>query len=109
MKTVASGMSLFFRLTRDQLTGLIATYVDDTLDAGNRCFDKDSEKTRGHFEVNERERNKMRFAGIYVYKSNHGYRVHQTPYLEILKPLALDADFTQLRRAKATLSWLLHT
>ncbi len=38
MKTVSSDMSLFFRQARGQLTGILASYVDDTLACGDSSF-----------------------------------------------------------------------
>ncbi len=109
MKAVSSDMSLFFRHARGQLTGLLASYVNDTLACGDRSFVDVTAKTREAFEVKSREHNKMRFSGVYVNKLNDGFEIQQRAYIDRLKRLPRDADFVQLRRARDDLSWLVHS
>ncbi len=68
MNTVSSNMSLFFIRARGQFTGLLASYVDDTLACGDRSFVELTRKTREAFEVKSRNDNTMRFSGVYVDK-----------------------------------------
>ena len=50
MQTVDSDMSLFFRRARGQLTGLLASYVDDTLACDDSSFSQLTEETQKRFE-----------------------------------------------------------
>ncbi len=43
---------------------------------------------------------------MYVNKLSDGFEIHQRAYIDRLKRLPPDADFAQLRRARAQLSWL---
>ncbi len=45
IKTVSSEMSLFSRHARGQISGLLASYVDDTLECGDRTFSDSTKKT----------------------------------------------------------------
>ncbi len=51
----------------------------------------------------------MRFSGVYVNKLSYGFEIHQRAYIDRLKSLPRNADFVQLRRARAQLSWLVHS
>ena len=109
MKPVASDMSLFFRRARGRVTGLIASYVDATLACGNDLFAKLTKRTRETFEVKSREHNNMRFSGVYIDKLDDGFEIHQRAYMDRLKKLSRYADFTQLHKSRAQLSWLVHS
>jgi len=109
MSNVASDMSLFFRKARGRLTGLTASYVDDTLACGDASFLKLSGKTRETFDVQKRVTENIRFAGTYIDKHENGYKVHQRQYVERLTEISKNADFAELRRARAQLSWLVHS
>ncbi len=109
MKPVASEISLFFRRARRQVTGILASHVDDTLVCGDNSFSEITKKTREKFEVKSREYDKMRFSGVYIDKIHDGYEIHQWAYIDRLKKLLRDAAFTRLRRSRAQLSWLVHS
>ena len=51
----------------------------------------------------------MRFSGVYVDKCDNGFEINQRAYIERLEPISLDADYVQLRLARAKLSWLAHS
>ena len=109
MRTVASDMSLFSRRARGQLTGLLASYVDETLACGDSSFSQLPEETRKRFEVKSREYENMRFSGVYIDRSDNGFDIHQRPYIDHLKPLPSDESFVLLRQYRAQLSWLIHS
>ncbi len=109
MKPVASDMSLFFRRARGKVTGLLPAYVYDTLACGNDSFAKLTKRTRETFEVKSREHNNRRFSGVYFDKLRECFEIHQRAYVDRLKNLPRDADFTQLRKSRAELSWLVHS
>ncbi len=51
----------------------------------------------------------MRFSGVYVDKLRDGFEIHQRAYIDRLEKLPRDADFTQLPKSRAQLSWLVHS
>ncbi len=109
MQTVASDMSLFFRRAKGELTGLLASYVDDTLACSDSSFSQLTEETRKRFEVKPREYENLRFSDFYIERSDNGFNFHQRPYIDRLKPLPSDANFVLLRQYRAQLSWLIHS
>lgn len=109
MESTVSDKSLFFKLVQKKLQGLMGTYVDDSLLAGDDEFLKLSEKTIEKFESKEREFDNIRFAGVYIETLENGFRLHQKSYIERLQLLNSNASFEDLRRARAKLSWLIHT
>ncbi len=109
MKAVASDMSLFSRRARGKISGLLASYVDDTLACGDSSFAELTKKTREKFEMKERQNKDMRFSGIYVDKCDNGFEIHQRAYIERLESIPWDAEYVHLRRARAKPSWLAHS
>ncbi len=87
MQTVASDLSLFFRWSRSQLTGLIASYVDDTLAWSESSFSKLTEETRKIFEAKSHEYENMRFSGVYIDRSDNSFNIHRRGYIDCLKPI----------------------
>lgn len=79
MENVEKYMSLFFRRARGQLTGIVASYVDDTLSCGDKSFSKLTEKTPDHSEVKDRKHTNMRLSGVYIDKTDNGHEIHQQP------------------------------
>ena len=109
MQTVASGMSLFFRRARGQLTGLLVSYVDDTLACGESSFSQLTVENRKRFEVKSHEYENMRFSDFYSDRSDNGFNILQRPYIDRLKPLSSDASFLLLRQYCVQSSWLIHS
>ncbi len=109
MKPAASDMSLFCRRVRGQVCGLLASYVDDSLACGDGIFKRLTEKTREKFEMKAREYEKMRFSGVHIDKHEDGFEIYQRAYIERVEELHQDSDFVHFRRARAKLSWLVHT
>ncbi len=108
MQTFASDMAFLFRRVRSQLTGILASYVGDTLACDDSSFSQLTEKTRKRFEVKSREYDNMRFSGVYIDRSDNGFNIHRRPYIYQIKSLPSDANFVLLRQYRAQLSWLTH-
>ena len=102
-------MYLFFRRAESKVIGLTATYVDDTLACGDREFYKLTERTQDRFETKPREKEQIHFAGVYINKDAQGYRIHQSRYIDRLTNLPNVSDFSNFRKARATLSWVIHS
>ncbi len=101
-------MSLFFRRARGQLTGLLASCVDDTLAYVDSSFSQLTEETRKGFEVKSREYDNMHFSGAYIDRSGNSFNIYQCPYIDRQKPLPSDANFGLLRQYHAQLSLPIH-
>ncbi len=102
-------MSLFFRRVRGKISGLLTSYVDDTLACGDSSFPEFTKKTREKFEMEARQNKGMRFSGGYVEKCADGFEILQRACIERLEPIPLETDYVQLVRARAELSWFAHS
>ncbi len=109
MKTIAIDMSMLFRRARGQLTGLLASYVDDALACGDSSFSQLTDETRKRFEGKSHEYDNMRFSDIYIDLSDNGFNIHEHPYIDRLNPFPSGTNFVLLRLYRAQLSWLLHS
>jgi hypothetical protein len=88
MKNTIGDPAFFYENRDGCLHGLIATYVDDLLQAGtcllqagNTEFQKISESTLTKFQCRDREWDKTQFAGIEIETLSDGLEIHQKRYL----------------------------
>ena len=109
MELATGDGALFFKHLDDKLKGLCATYVDDTLQAGDRDFQKLTENTLRKFECGKREWDNTEFAGVQIETLPEEFQIYQTRYIENLKPLAKYANFSNCRSFRAQLSWVANT
>lgn len=68
---------LFRRRIRQELSGLIGTYSDDTICAGTQSFVQKSKRTEEKFQSFTRIYAKMTFVGIQMESIDGGFKVHQ--------------------------------
>jgi len=109
METTVSDGAFFFRKVREKLSGLCATYVDDSLQAGDDFYSKLSEKTLSKFECREREWDHVQFAGVQIETKDKEFVIHQKRYISKLKKMERNADFKAFRSLRARLSGITHT
>ena len=109
MKSVASYISLFSIRKRGQLSGILASYVDDTLSCVDNAFAELTKKTREAFDVKKREYGNIRFHGAYIDRHADGSHIHQRAYINRLEQLPRDADFTLFGQVRAKPFCLVHT
>lgn len=109
MTPTTGDLSFFFKAVHGKLKGVVGTYVDDTLCAGDPVFEKESRITEKKFESKEREYEKFTFAGIQVEPIEDGYLLHQERYAKRLKELPTDCTFSEYRSRRQALSWLTNT
>ena len=79
------------------------------MSCGDNALAELAKRTREAFDLKKRERDNMRFSGVYIDTNADGFHVHQRSYIERLDQLPRDADFTLFRRGRAKISWLVHT
>jgi hypothetical protein len=105
MKSTNGHHALFFKSIEEKLSGLCATYVDYTLQAGDQKFVELSELIQRRFQCQPREWNDVEFAGVEIETKESEFVVHQQRYISKLIPLSKDATFKQFRSLRAMLSW----
>ena len=109
MKQATLDLSLFFKKLHGKLQGLSGMYVDDGTHAGNKEFEKDNERIEKRFHSKPREFDNFKFSGITVETTAEGIRLHQSEYAKSIRPLPLDASFSQFRGLRQQLMWLSHS
>ena len=102
--------SFYFKSIDDKIIGLLGVYVDDTLAAGNKEFEKETDKIPAEFESKPREFPPILFAGMNIERnSTGGYKLHQKPYLDKIDPLKKDDTYEEFRSTRHKLAWITHT
>lgn len=110
MTTTASDLSFHFKRVQNELHGMIATHVDDTLCAGNRNFQKETLETARRFDAKSRELGTFTFAGVVITTTPDGSRtMHQYPYAKKLAVLDKKCSFPDFRSRRHELGWITHT
>jgi hypothetical protein len=72
---------------------MCATYVDDTLQAGDSQFVKLSEETLRNFQCRDREWSNVQFAGVEIDTRTSEFVIHQKRYISKLNPLTKEGSF----------------
>lgn len=75
---------------------------------GNTEFENQTLLTE-KIEMKPRVFNIIRFARIYIEKTENGFKLHQKKYLERLKELEQDAIYQDFRSARSKKSSITHT
>lgn len=109
METTTLDPAFFFKKVKEKLKGMTATYVDDTLQAGDESFQRLADQTEKRFQCKERAWDNFTFLGQQIETNGDGtFRVHQREYIEKLK-LITPTSWTQFTSTRAKLMWLTHT
>lgn len=106
MKTSTSDLSFFFKRVKDNLSGLVETYVDDTIFSGNSEFAQETNITDKRFTTKPKIWDNFRFAGIYIGTLRTGFKIQQRKYIERLKTLEKQCTYDQFRSSRAKISWI---
>lgn len=85
MKSTVGDADLFFKSIRGKLSGLTATYVDDTLQAGNQEFSDFAKQTESRFECKPRDYDSCTFVGKQIEKRGTGFIIHMKRYISHFK------------------------
>ena len=109
MTNTAGDLSLFFKSAHGKLCGLMGTYVDDSLLAGNHQFVQHTNKTLQKFDSKDREFDNTRFAGVYINTQKNGFLLHQKEYIKRLKKASTSSTFREFRSTRAQTTWMIHT
>lgn len=110
METTTSDAAFFFKRAGEKLQGMCATFVDDSLHAGDEDYVQLTDKTMQRFECREREWDDVTFAGMQIDTKVGEFHVHQKRYIDKLTPLSTGATtFAQYRSFRVKLAWITNT
>lgn len=110
MTPTLSDSELFFKVINGEISGLIGTYVDDSISAGNKTFEECSTITGKMFESKGRQYHNFKFAGMEIETiEGTGYKIHQKSFAEKISTLPNDSCFSEFRSKRQELAWLVNT
>jgi hypothetical protein len=103
MTQSAGDGSLFFRRLGDNLLGLSATYVDDSLRAGTPEFTDAVTLTGKKFDSKPPAHGKVQFTGLNI--DTDRMKVSQKDYTVKLQTMPLDSKYDFFRSVRAKVAW----
>lgn len=109
MKPLCVDPPLYAVYKKGSLSGLSGSYVGDIIRAGTPVLCSECTKTQEKFEMTEDEMPPFTFSGLQLDKTDKGFRISQTAYVQSLKPLHFDAPFASFQSSRMKLAWLSHT
>lgn len=110
MTPTFSDPALFFKVIHGQVTGLIGSYVDDTISAGNNDFVELSKLTEHTFDSKQRKYDTFKFSGMEIESlPNDSFRIHQQTFAKKISKLPENCSFSDFRSKRQELAWLVHT
>lgn len=80
------------------------THIDDTLSRGSDQFIKETTSNLQKFEAKDKEFDNIKFAGVYIETLKNGFKLHQTSYVERIKPLPKCSPCNQFNSARASIT-----
>lgn len=81
MAPTISDATLFFKCIDGQPRGVIGTYVDDTISAGNKDFENETKITEQKCDSKNREYDNFKFGGIEIETmDNQAFKIHQKTF-----------------------------
>jgi hypothetical protein len=105
MKSTVGDLALFYKTQARSLNGIMATNVDDLLQAEDAEFQQLSENVLRNFKCRDHERDNLQFAGIEIETLSDGFEIHQKRYLSKIKLMTKDVMFSDFRSLPARLAW----
>ena len=118
LKTVKGDEAFYYRHKDDQLEGMILSHVDDFNMAGNEKFLSEiREMLKTELSVSKIERNKFRFTGVDIERTNDGITIsmeeyaHSLEMIEEIRAAPVDELLTKIenklyRKYTGKISWL---
>jgi hypothetical protein len=102
--TVTDG-SLFILRVAENLIGMSATYVDDSLRAGTPAFLQISKATGEKFQSRKPIFERLKFAGLEIDAAGRNTEVSQKSFIKTLVRLAPSATYEDYRSLRARVAW----
>lgn len=110
MNPLRSDPALYVRMEQGSLIGILGTYVDDMIRAGNTKFWKTPKKTEERFDMEEAKKVPCTSTGFALLENVNGVLwLDQHDYLSKIKVLPEDALYRDLASIKMNLAWLSHS
>lgn len=109
MKSCISETALYFKIVRDKVSGLCATYLHDTLHARGLKWSQLTKVTEGRLRGKARECNNIQFGGVQVKKADFEFELLQTSYISKLKEVPKEGNYSAYRSLWAKLAWSANT
>lgn len=109
METTTTDGAFFFKKVAEKLQGMTATYVDDTLQAGDESFQRLADQTESRLQCKKRVWDEFTCLRQQIETNDDGsFKVHQREYINRLRTITPTSwkDFTSTR---AKMMWLTHT
>ena len=104
MESAISDAALFYKKLGEELIGTCATYVDDSLHAGNEKYQEITKITEEKFKCKNREYDDLQFSGLEIETKNNEFCAHQKRYISKLKRIPETANFSEFRSTRAKLA-----
>ena len=89
--------------------GLVATYVDDTLIAGDKTFEKKVAQIGELFDTKPTSYDDLTFAGMQLATTDYGFFASQTRAAAKLRPLPTEATYSEFKSRLMAAAWTVHT
>lgn len=97
IKQLYGYLACFIKKTQWKLSGVVDSYVEDTISIGDRSFNEESKLTERVFESNPRTYISFVFAGIHIERHGTVFLLQHTYYAWKLKELSLDSTYNKIR------------
>ena len=113
MMQMTGDPSLYIKKIGGRTIGMLGSYVDFRLFAGDRKFYRFIEYTRINFESKSVEWDNIEFLWVQILtKQKDGdtwLEINQCEYIDKIQQITSSADFTTYRSERAKVSWICHT
>lgn len=109
MVSTYSDPALYYKKNGEDLMGLRASYVDDSLLAGTKPFQELSKLSTTKFQSRAPEFLPTKFAGIHISKQDGVIQLSQEEYINQITLLPNNCSFSEYRSLRATLQWICHS
>ena len=110
MESTRLDSAFYIWIVNGLLKGMSGSYVDDLMRAGDDDFKELAKKTASRFEMAKDEEPPCEFTGFHLDRADDGtLTMDQQAYVKTIRPLGMDASFSDLASVRMKLSWFTHT
>jgi hypothetical protein len=109
MTGLTGDAAMFIKTIRGELSGIICSYVDDLLQAGDQIFVDLTKKTAEKFEHKAPVFDKFKYIGLEFETKGEEFLLHQKEHASRLKPLPQTATYKHFQSMRKNVQWLGHT
>ena len=107
LTNLESDVSFYFRQGELGLQGMLGTYVDDLVTAGNDSFHQITSRIEKRFESKPPVFDNFYFAGVHIKRDeDNTIHVSQKAHIERIRALDKNCTFDEFRSRRHSLAWL---